>query len=142
MTARIIWAFIIVAGMLATLFACGGGAGNGFNIPAGPADMSGTYLGTATNPADNDSIAIQVRLLETQVQLEAGLSYPDDAAVEEVFGEGSRDGESFAVIMNQGTGREFYFEGTVGTDGELNGVIRYPDRSETLTVWALLQPAS
>lgn len=139
---RLIFAYIIAAGMLAALCACSGGSGNGINIPAGPGDMSGTYLGTATNPANNDSIAVQVRLLETQVQLEAGLSYPGDAAVEEVFGAGSRNGESFSVIMNQGTGSEFYFEGTVGTDGELNGEIRYPDRSETLVVWALLQPAS
>lgn len=139
---RLTIAFIIAAGMVAALCACGGGAGNGFNIPPGPADMSGTYLGTATNPANNDSITIRVRLLESEAGFEAGLSYPDDDLVAEVFGMGSRNGESFAVIMNEETGSEFYFDGTVGTDGELNGFIRYPDRSESLTVWALLQPAS
>ncbi len=134
-------ALIIVAGMLAALNACGGGAGQTFNVPTGPANMSGTYHGTATNPASGASIVIQVRLLETEELLEAGLSYPDDEAVAEVFGEGSRNGGSFSVIMNMETGREFYFEGTVSASGEINATIHYPDHSETLTVWALLQPA-
>ena len=139
---RLTIAFIVAAGMLAALCACSGGAGNGFNLPAGPADMSGTYLGTATNPVNGDSITVTIVLLESEDNFEAGLGYPEDDSVAPVFGMGSRSGASFAVIMNQGTGREFYFEGTVGTDGELTGEIRYPDRSEALSVWALLQPAS
>jgi hypothetical protein len=138
---RLIWVFIIAAGMLAALGACGGSNGASFNLPAGPADMSGTYLGTATNPTSGDSIVIAIVLLDTEGNFEAGLGYPEDESVAPVYGTGSRNGWSFAVIMNEGTGHEFYLEGTVSTDGELNGIIRYPDRNETLTVWALLQPA-
>ncbi len=145
MARRLICAFVVAAGMLAALCACGGGKGQAFDVPTGPANMSGIYLGTVSsvlNSDATDTISIAVKLLETQVGLEAGMSYPDDPDVLEVFGTGSRNGGSFGVIMNEGTGREFYFEGTVDAHGELNGIIRYPDRIETLSVWALLQPAT
>jgi hypothetical protein len=145
MARRHICAFVVAAGMLAALCACGGGKGQAFDVPTGPANMTGIYLGTVYSVLSSDTtdtISIAVELLETQAGLEAGMSYPDDPNVAKVYGMGSRNRGSFGVIMNEGTGREFYFEGTVGAGGELNGIIRYPDRIETLSVWALLQPAS
>jgi hypothetical protein len=48
-------------------------------------------------------------------------------------------GRSFALVLNEGTGRESYFEGFVSVDGlELTATLHYPDRGETFTIWALL----
>jgi len=118
------------------LASCASGGGPG-PAPGGSVDLTGVFQGTATAPG-GASIVVEIELLLDGSFLEAAIRYPEDPGVSGVYGTGSAWGRSFSLIMNERTGREFYLEGWLSENlRELNATIRYPDRTETLTVWAL-----
>jgi hypothetical protein len=129
-------AAILAAFLAAAVVSCGSGSGPG-PAPGGTVSLTGVYQGTATAPG-GASIVVEIEFLQHPSFLEAALRYPDDTGVAPLFGSGSSWGRSFALVMNKRTGREFYLEGWLSEDlREMNATIRYPDRGETLTVWAL-----
>lgn len=129
-------AAILAAFLAISLVSCGSGGGPG-PAPGGSVDLTGVFQGTASG-AGGASIVVEIELLQHRDFLEVAIRYPEDASVTPLFGTGSSWGRSFALVMNKRTGREFYLEGWLSEDlREMNATIRYPDRGETLTVWAL-----
>ena len=124
---------------LIALFATGCGGGGAIGLPpGGQVSIDGYYAGIATASSTGAEITIEIELA-TFDKLEVALRYPEDSQVEPLFGIGSQWGRSFALVLNEGTGRESYFEGFVSEDGrELTATLHYPDRDETFTIWALL----
>ena len=125
--------------VLVALFAAGcGGGGEIAPPPGGEVSIDGYYAGIATASSSGAEITIEIELA-TFEKLEVALRYPEDSQVEPLFGVGSQWGRSFALVLNERTGRESYFEGFVSVDGtELTATLHYPDRDETFTIWALL----
>jgi len=131
------WVAMAAVALAAGLAACGGGGRQVY--PGEQPNLNGVYSGLATSSVTGAEITITVQLQRFGENLEAALRYPQDPEVEAVFGVGSQWGRSFAIVMSKGSGREFYLEGFVSADGSsLTATIRYPDRAETLAVWALL----
>lgn len=127
-------------GVLLALFAaaCGGGGEIG-PPPGGEISIDGYYAGIATASSSGAEITIEIELATFNGQLEVALRYPENEQVEPLFGIGSHWGRSFALVLNERTGRESYFEGFISEDGrELTATLHYPDSAETFTIWALL----
>ena len=126
----------LVALLATALVSCGSGSGPG-PAPGGTVNLTGIFQGTATAPG-GASIVVEIELLQDGDFLEAALRYPGDETVTPVFGTGSFWGRSFSLIMNERTGREFYLGGWLSYDlREMDATIHYPDRDETLAIWAL-----